>query len=56
MNTTETTASNIGTIAETIAKASDRTRIYQQTSIDTYSKMAFAKFYESRTPITAAVE
>jgi hypothetical protein len=52
VNTTETTASNIGTIAET----SDRTRIYQQTSIDTYSKMAFAKFYESRTPITAAVE
>jgi transposase InsO family protein len=29
-------------------------RIYQQTFIDTYSKMAFAKLYERKTPITAA--
>lgn len=29
-------------------------RIYQQTFIDTYSKVAFAKFYTTKTPITAA--
>ena len=29
-------------------------RIYQQTFIDTYSKVAFAKLYERETPITAA--
>ena len=29
-------------------------RIYQQTFIDTYSKMAFAKLYSRKTPITAA--
>ena len=29
-------------------------RIYQQTFIDTYSKVAFAKLYETKTPVTAA--
>ena len=29
-------------------------RIYQQTFIDTYSKVGFAKLYERKTPITAA--
>ncbi len=29
-------------------------RIYQQIFIDTYSKMAFAKLYDRKTPITAA--
>jgi transposase InsO family protein len=29
-------------------------RIYQQTVIDTYSKVAFAKLYETKTPVTAA--
>jgi transposase InsO family protein len=29
-------------------------RIYQQTCIDTYSKVAFAKLYDRKTPITAA--
>lgn len=29
-------------------------RIYQQTVIDTYSKVAFAKLYTTKTPITAA--
>jgi transposase InsO family protein len=29
-------------------------RVYQQTVIDTYSKVAFAKLYETKTPITAA--
>lgn len=29
-------------------------RIYQQTFIDTYSKIAFAKLYTTKTPITAA--
>lgn len=29
-------------------------RIYQQTSVDTYSKVAFAKLYTSKTPITSA--
>jgi transposase InsO family protein len=29
-------------------------RIYQQTFVDTYSKVAFAKLYTSKTPITAA--
>lgn len=29
-------------------------RIYQQTAIDTYSKIGFAKLYDRKTPITAA--
>jgi transposase InsO family protein len=29
-------------------------RIYQQTAIDTYSKVAFAKLHDTKTPITAA--
>ena len=29
-------------------------RIYQQTYVDTYSKVAFAKLYSTKTPITAA--
>jgi transposase InsO family protein len=29
-------------------------RIYQQTYVDTYSKVAFAKLYKTKTPITAA--
>lgn len=29
-------------------------RIYQQTFADTYSKVAFAKLYKTKTPITAA--
>ena len=29
-------------------------RIYQQTFIDTYSKVAFSKLYDRKTPITAA--
>lgn len=29
-------------------------RIYQQTFIDTYSKMVFAKLYDRKTPVTAA--
>lgn len=29
-------------------------RIYQQTFVDTYSKITFAKLYETKTPITAA--
>jgi transposase InsO family protein len=29
-------------------------RIYQQTAIDTYAKVAFAKLYDRKTPITAA--
>ena len=29
-------------------------RIYQQTFVDTYSKIAFAKLYKMKTPITAA--
>jgi transposase InsO family protein len=29
-------------------------RIYQQTFLDTYSKLAFAKLYDRKTPITAA--
>lgn len=29
-------------------------RVYQQTAIDTYSKVAFAKLYDTKTPITAA--
>ena len=29
-------------------------RIYQQTFIDTYSKVGFAKLYDCRTPVTAA--
>ncbi len=29
-------------------------RIYQQTFIDTYSKIKFAKLYDRKTPITAA--
>src|SRR5215472_811941 len=31
-----------------------RGRIYQQTFIDTYSKVAFAKLYDRKTPLTAA--
>jgi hypothetical protein len=29
-------------------------RVYQQTVIDTYAKVAFAKLYDRKTPITAA--
>lgn len=29
-------------------------RIYQQTFVDTYSKVAMAKLYTTKTPITAA--
>jgi hypothetical protein len=29
-------------------------RIYQQTFIDTYSKVTFAKLYDRKTPTTAA--
>ena len=29
-------------------------RIYQQTFVDTYSKVAFAKLYSTKTPITSA--
>jgi transposase InsO family protein len=29
-------------------------RIYQQTGIDTYSKVAFAKLYDTKTPLTSA--
>ncbi len=29
-------------------------RIYQQTFVDTYAKVAFAKLYDSKTPVTAA--
>jgi transposase InsO family protein len=29
-------------------------RVYQQTFVDTYSKVAFAKLYDQKTPITAA--
>jgi hypothetical protein len=29
-------------------------RIYQQTFIDTYSQVAFAKLYDRKTPVTAA--
>ncbi len=29
-------------------------RVYQQTFVDTYSKVAFAKLYTTKTPITAA--
>ena len=29
-------------------------RIYQQTFVDTYSKVAFAKLYDRKTPIIAA--
>jgi len=29
-------------------------RIYQQTFVDTYAKVAFAKLYTTKTPITAA--
>ncbi len=28
--------------------------VYQRTVVDTYSKVGFAKLYDSRTPITAA--
>jgi transposase InsO family protein len=31
-----------------------RRRVYQQTVIDTYAKVAFAKLYDRKTPITAA--
>ena len=29
-------------------------RLYQQTFIDTYAKVAFAKLYDRKTPVTAA--
>jgi transposase InsO family protein len=29
-------------------------RVYQQTAIDTYATVAFAKFYDRKTPLTAA--
>jgi hypothetical protein len=29
-------------------------RVYQQTFIDTYAKIGFAKLYDRKTPITAA--
>jgi hypothetical protein len=29
-------------------------RIYQQTFVDTYSKLTFAKLYDRKTPITSA--
>ena len=29
-------------------------RVYQQTFIDTYAKVGFAKLYDRKTPITAA--
>lgn len=29
-------------------------RVYQQTAVDTYSKVAFAKLYDRKTPLTAA--
>jgi hypothetical protein len=29
-------------------------RVYQQTVIDTYAKVAFAKLYDRKTPITPA--
>jgi hypothetical protein len=29
-------------------------RIYQQTFVDTYSKVAFANLYDRKTPLTAA--
>src|SRR3979490_3439842 len=29
-------------------------RVYQQTVIDTYAKVGFAKLYDTKTPITAA--
>ena len=32
-----------------------RRRVYQQTYVDTYSKVAYAKLYTTKTPITAAV-
>ena len=36
-------------------KCSDeRSHLYQQTFIDTYAKVAFAKLYDRKTPITAA--
>ena len=34
--------------------AQGRGRVYQQTAIDTYSKVAFAKLYDRKTPLTAA--
>src|SRR6516165_2756579 len=34
--------------------AQGRGRVYQQTFIDTYAKVAFAKLYDRKTPITAA--
>ena len=33
---------------------SRQSRIYQQTFIDTYTKVVFAKLYDRKTPITAA--
>lgn len=37
-----------------VGNLKDVGRIYQQTFIDTYSKVAFAKLYTTKTPITAA--
>jgi hypothetical protein len=31
-------------------------RVYQQTFIDTYAKVAFAKLYDRKTPITRSPE
>ena len=31
-----------------------RRRVYQQTFVDTYAKVGFAKLYDRKTPITAA--
>ncbi len=37
-----------------VGNLKDVGRIYQQTFVDTYSKVAFAKLYTTKTPITAA--
>src|SRR5262245_64780644 len=39
---------------EKCGRVSLYSRIYQQTFIDTYSKVSFAKLYDRKTPITAA--
>jgi hypothetical protein len=36
------------------SKRQSKSRIYQQTLIDTYTKVSFAKLYDRKTPITAA--
>ena len=38
----------------TSARSRASARIYQQTFIDTYAKVGFAKLYDRKTPITAA--